>query len=241
MKYRKLRQFFRFIRKTPFHPQWLMSLNGNNRFLLASRYAHGLVLDIGCSGQELKKFLSGEVEYLGIDYLPTATEMYGTSPALYGEAQNLPFKEGSIDTIAILEVLEHLPNPHVVFEEMYRVLKPGGFIILTVPFLYPIHDAPYDFQRLTLFGLRALAEKSKFVIECEQVKGHAITTAALLGNLAFTKTTLDGFRNKGPYALLILLLPLIVPLFNLTGWLFNRIENKGTFMALGYTMIFKRK
>lgn len=240
MKYHKLRRLLHPLSRTPLHPQWLMARNGNSRFFLAAKYAEGIVLDIGCSGQKLERFLSPEETYIGMDFLCTASGMYGTSPAVYGDAQHLPFQENSIDTISLLEVLEHLPSPYHCICEMYRVLKPGGCLILSVPFLYPIHDAPYDYQRYTIYGLRTLAEKSNFAIAYEVASGHPVTTAMLLCNLALVKTSLDGFKHKRPQALLLLLLPVIIPLLNISGWLFDKIGSRGTFMSLGYTMILKR-
>ena len=241
MKYNSIRRFLRPFRRTPFHPQWLLTCNGNKRFSITAEYASGILLDIGCSDQKLQSFLPEGITYIGIDYLNTASEMYGTIPTLYGITGNLPFKEGSVDTIALLEVLEHLPNPWQCFKEIHRVLKPGGYLILTTPFLYPVHDAPYDFQRFTIHGLHALAKDFDFAIEYEGHRGHPVSTAALLGNLALAKTTLDGFKNRNPMALLFIVLPMIVPLLNICGWLFDKIDSSGSFMAVGYTMVLQRK
>ena len=75
---------------------------------------------------------------------------------IFADAQSLPFKNKSIDTILLLDVLEHLPRPEECFEEIYRKSKPNGKVIIQVPFLYPIHDAPLDFRRWTQHGLRGL-------------------------------------------------------------------------------------
>jgi SAM-dependent methyltransferase len=72
----------------------------------------------------------------------------------------LPFQDNEFDTIIISEVLEHIAHPEVIWAEMARILKPSGKILLSVPFFYKIHEAPYDYYRYTEFCLRNLAEKN---------------------------------------------------------------------------------
>jgi SAM-dependent methyltransferase len=72
----------------------------------------------------------------------------------------LPLANASFDTIIISEVLEHIADPEVIWSEMARTLKPGGKILLSVPFFYRIHEAPFDYYRYTEFALRHLAQKN---------------------------------------------------------------------------------
>jgi len=66
------------------------------------------------------------------------------------------FADESVDVIFMVEVLEHVKTPQLALDEMHRVLKPGGRLFLSTPFILPIHDAPYDFYRYTQFGLAHL-------------------------------------------------------------------------------------
>lgn len=75
---------------------------------------------------------------------------------MLGSAEELPFLDGSFEQILATELLEHVRHPHAAIREMWRVLRPGGRVILTTRFLYPIHGAPHDYFRYTRFGLRAL-------------------------------------------------------------------------------------
>lgn len=69
------------------------------------------------------------------------------------DAHRLPFAEASFAVVLCTEVLEHCHDPQRAVDEFYRVLKPGGKLILTTRFVFPIHDAPYDFFRFTRYGL----------------------------------------------------------------------------------------
>lgn len=72
--------------------------------------------------------------------------------------ERLPFDNEEFDTILLSDVLEHIPEPEKLWREMARILKPGGKIILNVPFFYKIHEAPHDYFRYTEFALRRFAK-----------------------------------------------------------------------------------
>jgi len=70
--------------------------------------------------------------------------------------ERLPFPDESVDAVVSVAVLEHVPNPTQVVEEMLRVLKPGGRVYCYVPFMQGIHASPDDYQRYTPHGLDVL-------------------------------------------------------------------------------------
>lgn len=95
--------------------------------------------------------------------------------------------DASYDTVLATEVLEHVPHPERALAEIHRVLKPGGTLLLTVPFLARLHDEPYDFFRYTRHGLRVLLEAAGLrVIEIEPTGGllcflgHQVSSVLLL-------------------------------------------------------------
>jgi SAM-dependent methyltransferase len=75
---------------------------------------------------------------------------------IVGDAHSLPFLGSSFSIVVSTEMLEHVRNPQRVIDEIQRVLKPGGKLVLTTRFLFPIHDAPGDFFRFTKYGLAHL-------------------------------------------------------------------------------------
>ena len=93
-------------------------------------------------------------EYLNIDK--------ATNPDYLGSAENIPVGDNTFDTVLLCEVLEHLKNPQIVLREVRRVLRSPGAIILSVPFLLPIHGDPFDYQRWTGTKLREELEGAGF-------------------------------------------------------------------------------
>jgi len=88
-----------------------------------------------------------------------------------GFADVLPFASDTFDSILCTEVLEHVTDAERAASELFRVLRPGGHLLATVPYLYPTHEAPHDFRRLTHFGLRSLLERHGFEVVSVEAKG----------------------------------------------------------------------
>ncbi len=231
----QIKKMLSFLKYTPLHPQWHSFRDEKTLMKSVGFSTHGTLLDIGCANQRLKYFLSENCNYIALDYYKTATDLYGAIPNIYGDAQKLPFIDESADTVALIEVLEHLPDPNAAIAEAYRVLKVGGHLVITVPFLYPIHDAPYDFHRWTQFGLEELALRYNFRIKEQRYRGRPTETAALLANIAAAKMTLDMLSRRNPIGLAAaLLLCVLIPLTNIIGWLFAFLCRNDEFMPFGY-------
>jgi 2-polyprenyl-3-methyl-5-hydroxy-6-metoxy-1,4-benzoquinol methylase len=96
----------------------------------------------------------------------------------------IPYADQSFDTIVLSDVLEHLPEPSACWKEMHRLLKPGGKVLLNVPFLYQIHEAPNDYYRYTEFALRRFADQSGFeVVELSSLGGATEVLADIVAKL----------------------------------------------------------
>lgn len=94
-----------------------------------------LVLDVGCGAGNMAHHLAHYGRVIGVDNNPKPLEVArqrGLDVRL-GSADDLPFADTMFDLVALLDTVEHVPNEHGVFGECYRVLKPGGKLLVTVP------------------------------------------------------------------------------------------------------------
>lgn len=80
-------------------------------------------------------------------------------------AEALPFPECLFQRVECDAVLEHAERPERVVAEIRRVLAPGGFAHIVVPFCHPFHEYPRDFRRFTPDGLRQLAGGFEIIAE----------------------------------------------------------------------------
>ena len=106
-----------------------------------------------------------------------------------GDAHALPFVDAAFDVVLCTEVLEHLQEPQRAIDEMHRVLKPGGQLLLTTRFLFPIHDAPHDYFRFTKYGLRHLLRQFDHV-EIQEETDSVGALAVLVQRLGMQAHTL---------------------------------------------------
>lgn len=148
------------------HPQFIILRHHYNSLKEAKKYAKGKLIDIGCGNMYAQVALQAQISgYTGVDY-PKTKQMYPTNlkPEILAEASNIPVPKESYDTVLMLTVVEHLYKPQEAFNESYRILKKGGNMILTVPFMYPIHDRPHDYYRYTPFALNKMLKESGFKV-----------------------------------------------------------------------------
>ena len=119
---------------------------------------HGRLMDLGCGNQPFQPWYEPLVkEVVPVDAAPIP------GVVVVDLTEPLPFEDASFDTILCTQVLEHVQNAELAMAEIARVLRPGGHALITVPFLYPTHEMPYDFWRYTHLGLRSLVERHGLV------------------------------------------------------------------------------
>ncbi len=126
-----------------------LTRQGIDRFLRNElREVRGTVLDLGAGLRPFAKMLPGRT--VALDHRPR--------PALdvVGDAHRLPFASGAFEAIVCTEVFEHLLDPPAAAREIVRVLKPGGRLVLTTRFCFPLHERPADFWRFTPYALTRL-------------------------------------------------------------------------------------
>ncbi len=191
---------------------------------------------MGCGDRWVETSLGFDIQYVGLDYPPTVNLGYAGSPDTFADAGCLPFSDASFDTVLLLDVLEHLPQPEAALAEARRVLKTGGKAIVQVPFLYPLHAEPHDFQRWMLHGLADLFTRHRLDVQETSWQGHPAETGAALLAIALAKNVVDS-ANGMPISIVLAPFPLaMIPCVNLFGWLIARLMSASAFMPLGYRM-----
>ena len=190
-------------------------------------------LDLGCGESPYIKYFPNRI---GFDF--QARE----GVDVVGDMHQLPFENEKFDIILCSEVLEHSRSPHIAIEEMKRVLKPGGTLILTTRFIFPIHDSPYDFYRYTKYGLRHLFRDWE-IVELEEEAGTIKTLGILLQRIAFQTKLLGGKFTSA----IFLLFAKIIPKFSfLAKEEFGKrhsgdIVREKSILVSGYYLVCKKK
>ena len=158
---------------------------------------------------------------------------------IIADAHHMPFASGCFEQIVLSEVLEHLADPPTAAGEMARVLSGGGALILTTPFVYPIHEAPYDFQRFTAFGLRRLFSVAGFEVqEVRELFTEEQTLGVLLQRIAFQRR--DSLLRHYLYLLLAhLLFRLPAPSGSPRFQDISR-KSQGPFLTAGYLLVARK-
>ena len=161
-------------------PLYLAKRALRSEVALMARAVHGTVLDVGC-GAAPYRGLFGHARYIGLE-VATASQ-YGSAKSgadiLY-DGKRLPLADASVDNLLCSQVLEHVFEPDDFLGELRRVLRPGGRLLLTVPFVWDEHEQPFDYARYSSFGLRHLAAKNGFDVEQQR---RTLADASLFAQL----------------------------------------------------------
>ena len=152
-----------------FGKNWLIHRIMRQTMAEVKELVNGKLLDAGCGNKPYVRIFEDRVQqYIGLE---KGRGRYERAD-VWGDVLDLPFRDGTCDTVLCNQVLEHVPNPQEAIDEMARVLRPGGYLILTAPHIWGLHEIPHDYFRFTPYGLRHLAEKSGLTVH---------TTRALAG------------------------------------------------------------
>ena len=202
----------------------------------------GRLLDVGCGAQPYRELLSPEVSYLGIDTVDAKARFgYEIPDTLYFEGDTWPVDTGSFDVVLCTETLEHIADTLRFLDEVRRALRPGGRVILTVPFAARWHFIPHDYWRFTPSGLMRVLTQAGFTDVQVYARGNALTVAcykveALI--LPFVFPQGESFvRKLAMQAIGVLLLPMFATLA-VVGSLSLRLA--GGDDCLGYTALARR-
>jgi SAM-dependent methyltransferase len=144
-------------------PNWLAYKINNSILLNNISLLKGRVVDLGCGAAPYREdIIKVASEYIGVDW---TNSLHGLSNVdiVANLCEPLPLQDGVADAVTSFQVMEHLSEPVLFLSEVYRILKPGGLLFITVAFMWHVHEAPHDYFRYTRHGLEYLLKKTGFV------------------------------------------------------------------------------
>jgi SAM-dependent methyltransferase len=140
--------------------------------------AGGSLLDIGCGSQIYRELVPSGVVYRAIDTADAKARFgYDMPDTHYFAGDDWGVTEGTFDTALCTEVLEHIEDPAAFLARALACLRPGGMLVLTVPFAARWHFIPYDYWRYTPSGLEKLLTGVGFADVCVRARGNPLTVA----------------------------------------------------------------
>lgn len=176
----------------------------------------GRILDVGCGSKPYTDLFAAD-DYVGLE-IDTPENRASKRADYFYDGKVFPFPDQSFDSIVCNQVLEHVFTPGLFLGEIWRVLKPGGKLLLTVPFVWDEHEQPWDYARYTSFGLKSLLENNGLDV-VEQYKLNAdIRVLFQLINAYLFKV----LRTRYPVLNMLACISMMAP-FNMLGALLYRL------------------
>jgi SAM-dependent methyltransferase len=194
----------------------------NNPFFAARRglftaikvlaaHLSGKVLDVGC-GQKPYAELFANTEYIGME-IDTEENRQNKRADQFYDGHTFPFVSNTFEGVICNQVFEHVFNPQEFMAEICRVLKPGGILLLTVPFVWDEHEQPWDYARYTSNGISHILEQNNFEIIEQRKSTTGIKAIFQLINAYLYKIT----RAKIAFFRLKHIGMLLFPFVNIAG------------------------
>ena len=199
-------------------------------------YASGDLLDLGCGNKPYEEWYNKNTKtQTGCDVMQSDKNRVDVICL----ATDLKFEDNKFDTVLATQVLEHVYDHHSMIKESFRVLRPGGNMILTVPFTWELHEEPFDFFRLTKHGLKELFEEAGF--EIVYIKANGGKWAATFQ--MFINTIYSTFKFKTIRAKVLKILFIELRLTWLLNHIALRIDKKyfDEWWTLNYLVVARKK
>lgn len=159
------------IQSQHFNPKWWAVLV--NPFYIARKGLYqtikpygqqitGKTLDIGC-GQKPYQSICASSEYIGLE-IDLPVNRASKQADVFYDGKHLPFANEEMDSVVTHQVFEHVFHPQLFMQEIYRVLKSNGTLMMSVPFVWDEHEQPFDYARYSSFALKALLQENGFEV-----------------------------------------------------------------------------
>ncbi len=204
--------------------------------------AKGILLDVGCGAQPYRCLIPSEVRYRAIDSAAAQDDFgYKAPDTTYYSGPEWPVEDAAVDTVLCTETLEHVLEPQQFLEQAWRCLKPGGQLILTVPFAARWHFIPHDYWRYTPSCLKHLLQSAGFSGIAVYARGTPLTVACYKNMALVVALVMPQVRRNWKTLVGQVLGICLLPFFGVCALLGNlSLDSAGGDDCLGYT-VFARK
>ncbi len=228
----------RTLSNTWLFPRYLASVYLRPAMSQAAQRSSGKLLDIGCGRRQYEPLFAGRVScYIGMDWPVIAGR---ARPDVIGDALHIPFASESIDIVVATELMEHLPAPGQFLQEVARVLRIGGSVILSTPFMEALHEEPRDYYRFTPHGLRTLLEEHGFAVEEIVARGGWwAVLGSFVSQALYELANPEDVHGNRPNGVLAMLAAPFCALVQLSAYIADRIVKSRRY-TLGYLAVATR-
>ncbi|MEA3398685.1 MAG: class I SAM-dependent methyltransferase [Patescibacteria group bacterium] len=183
-----------------------------------------LILNLGSGIKRISK------DVINIDYYPFE------NVDIVADITDLPFENNSVDFVISEFVIEHMPNPGKLIKEILRVLKPGGKIYITAPFLATFHSSPNDYYRWSKQGLR------HFLVDFKEIESgvRCGPTSAMIYVISEWTATILSFGILKIHQILFIILMIVLSPLNLIDYFIYKYPSSEN-IAYGFYYFGKKK
>jgi SAM-dependent methyltransferase len=203
-----------------FHPYYFIRKGLLEKLADKAPAMKGKLLDFGCGSKPYKQLFKVE-EYIGLDYENKGHPHDFEHIDVIYDGQNIPFHDNNFDSVLSTEVFEHVFNLSRVLDEINRVMKPNGCLLVTCPFVWNEHEVPFDYARYTVFALESLLKTHGFEVESIDKSGNFISVLFQLYVLYFFQTFYGKFNKFFLTRIFFIFFFIFIP--NVMGLLFSMI------------------
>lgn len=193
----------------------------------------GAVVDVGCAEQPFRRLIeSSGRRYVGMDVVQNSTQ----SVDILSTLEDAPSPSETCGVVLCTEVLEHVTDIDAAFAGLRRLTVAGGAVLLTVPFMFPLHMEPYDFRRLTMHGVERLAADHGFRMDgSTRLGGLPEVLATMVSDASILPTSRSLFA-KAKVGALRLSAAALVRLLDSPTWSRRIVINSNCYLGNGVVL-----
>jgi SAM-dependent methyltransferase len=197
----------------------------------------GKMMDFGCGSKPYRNLFDVE-EYVGVDYYNEGHPHDNEQIDVFYDGKKIPLPNDYFDSVLSSEVFEHIFNLEEILREINRVMKKGGKLLVTCPFVWNEHEEPNDYARYTQFALKDIFARNGFEVVEITKSGNFVIATSQLWNLLFFRKIYK--RVKNIFFLRWMYKLFFVFTINVCGLFWNKIFRPDYSMYLN-TIILARK